>query len=219
MESTESRSPVARTVEDLPSTTFSGRRFTREQIKRVIETVRDCARLSRKELAETICEHLNWRNPRGANKTSCALRLLEALETFGLCTLPKKREAAAPSSSVIDLDLAEKEPREPIDESRASLGDLLPIELVKVESADDHAAFKASIEAHHYLGYAQPHANHLGYFVVSQRTGQRLGCMLYASSAAWRLPARDLWIGWSKKQRERVVDERPTATARSGRRL
>jgi hypothetical protein len=203
METTEGRSQLARTVEDLPSTTFSGRRFTREQLKRVIETVRDCARLSRKELAETICEHLDWCNPRGANKTGCALRLLEALEAFGLCTLPRKREAAAPSRSVIDLNLAEKEPREPIDESRASLGDLLPIELVKVESAEEHAAFNASIEAHHYLGYAQPHGNRLGYFIVSQRTGQRLGCMLYASSAAWQLPARDLWIGWSKKQREK----------------
>jgi len=203
MTTTKNRSPAAPSVEELPSTTFSGRRFTRAQLCQVVETVRDFPRLSRYELAETICEHLDWRNPRGRNKTGCALRLLEALERAGLCTLPKKRDAAAPSSADIDLSLAVKEPEGLGNASSASLSSLLPIELVKVESAADRAAFKASIEVHHYLGDTKPVGNFLEYFIVSQRTGQRLGCVRYASSGAWRLPARDLWIGWDKKQREK----------------
>lgn len=195
--------PTAPSVEDLPSTTFSGRRFTRAQLRQVAETVRDFPRLSRHELAETICEHLNWRTPRGRNKTGCALRLLEAVESYGLCTLPKKRDAAAPSGAATDLSLAEKKPEGLDDGSSPSLSDFLPIELVKVQSAEDHAAFNASIEVHHYLGDAQPVGNYLEYFIVSQRTGLRLGCVRYACSGAWRLPARDLWIGWDKKQREK----------------
>ena len=196
-------SVIAPSVEDLPSTTFSGRRFTRAQLRLVVETVRNFPRLSRFALAETICEHLDWRTPRGRNKTACALRLLEALENFGLCTLPKKRDAAAPLSPKIDLSLAEKEPEGLDDASSASLRDFLPIELIKVEGVADRAAFRASIEVHHYLGDAKPVGNYLEYFIVSRRTGQRLGCIRYASSSAWRLPARDLWIGWDKKQREK----------------
>ncbi len=49
-------------IENLKSTTFFGRRFTRQQIAQVQETVVTFPALSRKELAQTICEHLlYWR--------------------------------------------------------------------------------------------------------------------------------------------------------------
>ena len=168
--------PPAQSVEDLRTTTYSGRRFTRAQLGQVIEIVRDFPGLSRQELAETVCECLDWRNPRGRNKTGCALKLLETLEGHGLCSLPRKRETAAPASATVDFSLAEKEPKSN-DATGASLSNLLPIKLVKVRSAEDHAAFIASIEVHHYLGDARPVGNYLEYFIVSQQTGQRLGCI------------------------------------------
>lgn len=195
--------PTSPGFEDLPCTTFSGRRFTRAQLRQVAETVRGFPGLSRNELAETICEHLDWRNPRGRNKVGCALRLLEALESYGLCVLPKKRDAAVPLVAAIDLSLAEKKPEGWDDASGASLSDFLPITLLQVKSAEDHAAFNASIEVHHYLGDARPLGNYLEYFIVSQQTKHRLGCIRYASTSSWRLPARDLWIGWDKRQREK----------------
>ena len=45
-------------IENLQSTTFCGRRFTRRQIAQVQETVATFPALARKELAQTICEHL-----------------------------------------------------------------------------------------------------------------------------------------------------------------
>lgn len=203
MATTNLRVPALTSIEDLPSTTFSGRRFTRAQLSQVVDTVNDFPRLARHELAETVCEHLNWRTPRGRNKTGCALRLLEALESYGLCTLPKRRDAAAPSKAAIDLSLAEKQPEGLNATCETSLNSVLPIELVQVRSSSDHAIFTATIEKHHYLGDAQPIGNYIEYFIVSQRTGQRMGCLRYACSGAWQLPARDLWIGWDKKQRER----------------
>ena len=194
--------PPAQSVEDLPTTTFSGRRFTRAQLGQIVEMVQSFPGLSRQELAETLCENLDWRNPRGGNKTACALKLLETLEAHGLCSLPGKRETAAPVSPAIDLSLAEKEP-EPSDAVETSLNALLPIKLVKVQSAEEHAAFIASIEAHHYLGNARPIGSYIEYFIVSQQTGQRLGCIRYAASSSWGLPARDHWIGWDKKQRDK----------------
>ena len=54
-----------KSVDTLPATTFSGRRFTRTQLARVQETVERFPQLSRTELARTLCEHLRWTTPNG----------------------------------------------------------------------------------------------------------------------------------------------------------
>ena len=79
-------------IENLKSTTFFGRRFTRQQIAQVQETVATFPALARKELAQTICEHLRWRTPAGKNRVAAGLGLLEALHKEGILTLPPKRE-------------------------------------------------------------------------------------------------------------------------------
>lgn len=55
-------------VETLEKTTFAGRRFTRKQLAQVQDTVRTFPKLSRRELAETICEHLAWKTARALSK-------------------------------------------------------------------------------------------------------------------------------------------------------
>ena len=54
-------------IKKLKSTTFFGRRFTRRQIAEVQQMVATFPALSRKELAQTICEHLHWHTPSGGN--------------------------------------------------------------------------------------------------------------------------------------------------------
>ena len=187
-----------RSVDALPKTTVSGRRFTRRQLAQVQETVQTFANLSRTELAETVCEHLNWKNPRGRNKINSCFKLLETLEAHGIIVLPAKRQANTPTPGVINVEeLAEHGP--PVD---AQLQALLPIVLQPVLTTRDRAALKASIQAHHYLGYKRPMGAQLAYFVVSQPLNQRLGCLLFSASAAWHLAPRDQWIGWEKKHRE-----------------
>ena len=80
-----------KSVDTLPATTFSGRRFTRKQLARVQETVERFSKLSRTELAHTLCEHLNWKTPNGKHKVESCLTLLEALEAHGVVTLPVKQ--------------------------------------------------------------------------------------------------------------------------------
>ena len=56
-------------IEKLKSTTFFGRRFSRRQIAEVQQMVATFPALSRKELAQTICEHLHWHTPSGGNRS------------------------------------------------------------------------------------------------------------------------------------------------------
>ncbi len=79
-------------IENLKSTTFGGRRFSRKQIATIPKTVTMFSTLRRRELGHTICEHLEWVTPKGENRIQSCLGLLERLEELGIFSLPKKDE-------------------------------------------------------------------------------------------------------------------------------
>jgi hypothetical protein len=191
---------VTETIEALSSTTISGRRFTRKQLTQVQETVRMFPNLSRKELALTLCEHLNWENPAGKLKINSCLTLLEHLEKLHLITLPEKRETKKP---VHLIPVFEKLPDEsPID---GSLDEMGPITLQLATSKEDWQSLKAYIQTYHYLGYKHPMGSYIGYFVVSEARQRKLGCLLFSASAAWAMAPRDKWIGWEKQHRRKLL--------------
>lgn len=68
-----------------------GRKINSEELKQVRETVETFRRLSRNELAQTVCEHLGWHTASGRNKVDACLKLLIRFETQGLIQLPDKR--------------------------------------------------------------------------------------------------------------------------------
>jgi hypothetical protein len=188
------------TIETLSSTTISGRRFTRRQLEQVQGTVRRFPNLSRKELALTICEHLNWENPAGKLKINSCLTLLEHLEKWGIITLPEKRET---KKRVYRVPVF----AEPPDESpiEGSLDDIGPITLQRVTSHEDLESFRAYINTYHYLGYKHPFGSYIAYFAVSEAKQRKLGCILFTASAAWALAPRDRWIGWEEKHRKKFL--------------
>ena len=64
--------------------------FTAKDISHIQEVVRLFPKLSRYELAQTLCEHLNWYSPSGASKVKGCLTLLERLAEQNLMVLPNK---------------------------------------------------------------------------------------------------------------------------------
>jgi len=190
-----------KSVETLAKTTFSGRRFTRKQLTRVQETVERFPKLSRTELARTVCEHLNWKTPNGKYKVESCLSLLAALQSHGVVTLPAKQPRKA---RVVRVPSFVKEPiKVPINDTLSSVA---PIRLDAVGSGgEDREDWKAYLQKYHYLGYRQPVGPHLGYFVVSEPRQQRLGCLLFSASAAWALAPRDRWIGWDAAHRKKLL--------------
>ena len=71
--------------------TFCGRRAARRQLAEAERTVELFPALSRKELARTVCEHLDWRAGSGEDSVHAGLKLLETLESQGVPALPAKR--------------------------------------------------------------------------------------------------------------------------------
>ena len=83
---------------------------------------------------------------------------------------------------------------------QTTLDTLEPLRWTLIENADS-ALWRQFIQRYHYLGYRIPVGAHLRYFVHSAR-GQILACLLW-TSPAWKMAARDRWIGWSADQRGR----------------
>jgi hypothetical protein len=190
-----------KSVETLSKTTFSGRRFTRKQLAQVQETVERFPKLTRKELARTVCEHLDWKTPNGKYKVESCLTLLEKLEAEGVVGLPAKQVRQAPQRRIARLENAASEA--PI---TAALSTLMPIRLEPVGSSGaEREQWKAYLHTYHYLSYRQPVGPHLGYFIVSQPRQVRLGCLLFSASAAWALAPRDQWIGWDLQHRRKLL--------------
>ena len=188
-------------ISALTSTTFAGKRFTRNQLVQIQQTVKDYRHLSLRELGHTLCEHLNWVTPGGKHRIQTCLNALEEMQTAGLFLLPEKQVRP------------KKTTRKPIQWSNhtapdsAINGTLEQFTAITVERVTEQGAkarFNEYIDRYHYLGYQRPIGNHLRYFIIGQGDqGERLlGCLLFAF-AVNALECRDQWLGWSDKQREK----------------
>jgi hypothetical protein len=182
-----------------PGLMQAGRVFGPGEIEHIRETVELFPKLSRSELAETICDHFQWYAPSGTRKRQACEKLLERLEAQGVVKLPAKRTRRA---------LANRLPGEPGWSPRtdpggelcAPLAAVQPVWLEQAATAESVALWNEYVGRHHYLGYTPPFGCHLRYFVRSGRGD--LGCVLLAG-AAKAIAARDRWVGWSRVERLR----------------
>ena len=70
---------------------FSGRAFSPKDIEMIQWVRRTYPKLSRKELAATICEFLDWVTPAGRPKTQQCTAFLDELESENIIQLPPKQ--------------------------------------------------------------------------------------------------------------------------------
>jgi hypothetical protein len=89
------------------------------------------------------------------------------------------------------------DPQSPI---QSPLAGLEPITLRLVDEAEG-PLFRQFIQRYHYLGYRVPVGANLRYFVRS--ADGRILAALQWTSPAWKMAARDRWIGWNPQQRAR----------------
>ena len=189
---------------NLPSLTFAGREFSSDDLQLIRQITCDFSGLGITEIARTACELLEWKRPSGGLKNPECRRLIEHLSGQGLLRLPARRGAGAPGPRRVARTARGESPAE-IHGSAGEFGPLR-LEVVRGGPADqsgDHALFKELLDRHHYLGYRAPFGASLRYLVRSERAPENVLACLQWSSPAWRMAARDAWIGWSDGERTR----------------
>jgi len=176
---------------------FCGQIVSREQLSEISEITETFSKLSRTELASTICEVFSWKRPTGKLKSVECRQFLEALAAKGVIALPESRKQYARGAGKVQRT-AKAEIQSSIS---VELKELLPLSLSRVESQTQRALWYEYVERYHYLGYQLPFGAQLRYFMRSDATDDILGCLQF-SSPAWRMARRDRWIGWSDEQRK-----------------
>ena len=178
---------------------FCGEPVSHEQLALITQIVTRCRGLSRTELANTVCELLEWIRPNGKLKTVECRQFLEQLQVSTALSLPATRHKGKGKSQKIALTAASAEAK-PL---QGTLKDFQPIRLHRVQTARERTLFRELIERHHYLGYRIPFGAHLCYLIeVAQPAPTVVGALQF-SSPAWRIAARDNWIGWTDTLRAR----------------
>ncbi len=191
-------------AEDIRVVGCAGRMFTASEIALIGEVVATCRGLSRKELANTVGELLDWRRPNGSLKQPECLQLLERLEGQGVVALPAKRQTK-PIGSATSIPRTEAgQAGEPLTGPLAEFG---PVSIERVVDTQARRRFRELIDRHHPLGYKVPFGAHLEYLVWIQRPEPAVAGCLQFSSAAWRIQARDRWIGWDDATRARHLQQ------------
>ena len=181
------------------SLSFCGRQFAGEELSLIQEVVQTCSGISRTELAHTVCELLQWKRANGGLKARECRDLLERLEDQGLLTLPEKKSRGQEKGQR-RITTTGKEP--PGIKLTGSVESFAPVEVQRVQSPQQRLLFRELVSRYHYLGYAMPYGARLQYLAyVSRPRREVVGCIQF-SSPAWRMKARDQWIGWDEVTRK-----------------
>jgi hypothetical protein len=177
---------------------FKDRAFSAAELRLIQEIVATHHCLSRQELANTVCELLDWRRPHGGLKTWEAKELLAGLDARGLLHLPTLRatKPRGTPTSIPCTGLAE--PGEPL---VARLNEVTPLIFRRVSTPENRRLWRELVARYHPRGHRVPFGAHLRWLVEVARPRSRVVACVQLSSPAWRLAARDRWIGWDDRTR------------------
>ena len=178
--------------------TIRGRHFTPQELLQIRAVVLDSSEDHRFAISKKVCQTLDWRQPNGRLKDRACRDVLARLHEIGFLHLPPPRRPPVRRRPV--LITSDTSPRsgpsmQPRDIDRASFS-----VVTGAGDAKQERLWNEYVERYHYLGYGVPLGPHVKYFVSAQE--KPIACLAFGG-AAWRVEARDQWIGWSDEQRRR----------------
>jgi Domain of unknown function (DUF4338)/Transposase DNA-binding/Transposase Tn5 dimerisation domain len=174
-----------------------GQSFSPEMLKRIGATLKDEPHVSRRALSRRVCEWLNWRAPNGRLKEMSCRVALAKLARAGMLELPEPR----PRPPTRTHRAAQVAALPPLACVKAPLAKLGKVELILVRSRHSRTSrlWRELMQRDHYLGAGPLCGAQLRYLVHSEHYGI-VGAAAF-SAAAWRVRARDRFIGWSDRAR------------------
>jgi hypothetical protein len=165
-----------------------------ETIEQITEMLDTMTNINRTKLADKVCEHFNFIDPRGNRQRGGCLKALRKLEQAGHFTLPppmQKNKAKKP-----------RQLSEPVPEPESvpvDAGEIYDLRLIIVESEEEMRTWNELMIADHPRGAGPLVGRQLRYLIESEHG--LLGGLSF-SSAALHLEARDKWIGWDWEKRQ-----------------
>ena len=172
-----------------------GRDWSNEDLVQVREEINRARPRQRTEIARRVCQALDWKDPLGRPKLmSCRVALLR-LHRAGQIELPPPRNGNG-NGRGLSLQRVEWPTQDPV---TGSAKDVRGLALEPVQGPRDSALWNGLIDRYHYLGYTPLPGAQIRYLIRWE--GGVLGALGFGA-AAWKVSARDQWIGWNAVERE-----------------
>ena len=182
---------------------WQGRRISVGEVEWLCDWIAAHPEWSRKRLARELCEQWQWYSATGQRRDFTARNFLLKLEAQGLITLPPLQQAKARPWGFAIARRGAQAPLTlaPVD---TALSDLVPLSFIRAPagSTELHRCW-GYLAQYHYLGFSRPVGENLTY-LVRDRHGRDLACVLFGAPA-WKVAARDAFIGWNDRVRQRRV--------------
>src|SRR6266436_1911002 len=184
------------------SQVVQGRWLRAEDVEVIRCLIAEHPHWSRRRLSVAVSDAFNWRTASGQLKDMSARLLLAKLAERGIVKLPPRQRRGGGRTlralSQPELFWAAGSGQELIE---GLLEDLRPLELILIEPRTKEANdFVCYLERDHYLGFGGASGHNLRY-LIRDCYGRDLACVLFGG-AAWKVKARDGFIGWSAQQRQ-----------------
>ncbi len=172
-----------------------GRPLSAVDLEAIRRAVREAQPPLRAEVARRVCDALGWCDTLGRPKLmSCRVGLLR-LHRAGLITLPAARNGNGNGRGLMKQPAAWPA-QQPLG---GSAGQLSGLRLAPVVDKAASRLWNGLIARWHYLGYTPLPGAQLRYLI--QWEHGVLGALGFGA-AAWKVAARDRWIGWERPARE-----------------
>ena len=172
-----------------------GRAFDGADLERIRQAVREADPPLRAEIARRVCQVLDWRDVQGRPKLMSARVGLLRLHRAGLIELPAPTRRNGNGRALVQGP--DRWP-EPVPVERR-VGELSGLRLEAVTDQRVSRLWNGLIDRYHYLGYTPLPGAQLRYLI--RWDGGVLGAIGFGA-AAWKVAARDRWIGWGRAARE-----------------
>ncbi len=175
-------------------TLYCGRDFSTEDIQSIKHLMEQSPTLKRTPLSRKLCELFEWTKPNGGLKDmTCRVALLR-MQADGLITLPPSQMPGGrgrphfPPTAATD---AQSPLHQPVHE-------LPRLTLRPVAGTSASRLWNEFIQRYHYLGYTPLSGAQMRYNVYA---GDQLVALISFGASAWKLAARERFIGWQEPQR------------------
>jgi hypothetical protein len=151
----------------------------------------------RSHISNRLCEIWNWRQANGRFRQIACRDLLRRLEAHGLIELPPKLREARRAGYRNRTSTPELLDRRPLTGRLPEFQKQIGLELV--QDSKRLALYRGLVGTYHYLGYQQATGAQLRYIAHFQE--RPIACLSFGP-AAWKIGARDQFIGWSAQARQ-----------------
>lgn len=177
-------------------TVYCGRDFSAAELLAIRELIEQNPTLKRTPLSRRICAQLSWTQPNGALKAmSCRVALLR-MQAEGLIQLPPSQNPKNGRRPPVALTTA-TDPHPPV---CRPVHELPALSVQMVNTPAIARLCNEYLARYHYLGYTPLSGSQMRYEIFAGP--QRVAFISFGASA-WKIAARERFIGWDETQRQR----------------